>query len=60
MKIAEKRRIVRKFMDGFSIRWLRDWATPRPYSLEPEEVEQVLRDYMNGKFSLKVKPRRKR
>ena len=56
MTLTQRREVVRRFMDGEYVASIANWMasiypTDAPFAL----VEQVLRDYMNGKFTLKAK-----
>ena len=51
MTLEQKREIVRRFMDGQSL-FIIDW---RRRGIDDDEAEDVLRDFINGKFTLDTK-----
>lgn len=55
MTLKQKREIVIDFKSGVSMTNIY-YRTPLP--IERDEIEQVIRDFMNGKFSLKPKRRK--
>ncbi len=60
LTLKQKREIVRRFWAGESIgqiaiRIYEGWITHEQH----DSIEQVIRDYMNGKFSLEPKARKR-
>jgi len=55
MTLAQKRKIVRRFKGGASIR---DIYESMPEPVDAKAVEDVIRDFVNGKSALTPKRRR--
>lgn len=62
MTLSQKRKIVQWFLDGASTHVVQKRLQERsPYTyIFSDLIEAVIRDYMNGKVSLKPKTRRKK
>ena len=59
MTLRDKRRIVVKFKCGHSV-WVLAYElnnNTHPMQEQQDDVERILRDYLNGKFTLEPKQR---
>ena len=59
MKLSQRREIVRRFKAGKSAGQLSFELDGFDFLSAISIIEQVIRDYMNGKFDLKLKARKK-